>query len=49
MAYGRFRFDWKNFAIGIGTMFVILCLPVVSSPFATIIDKIRSKISGDTK
>jgi len=41
-----FRFDYKNFFLGVGAMFVALCLPFISSPFIEITSKIRDKIGG---
>ena len=49
-SYGtKFRFEWKNFVLGMVAFMVVLCMPMVSTPFANIIEKIRLKISGDTK
>ncbi len=49
-SYGsKFRFEWKNFVLGMVAFMVVLCLPGISSPFASIIDTIRGKISGDSK
>ena len=38
----RFRFDGKNFALGLGAMFLALIVPVISEPIIAIIDKARS-------
>ena len=45
----RFRFDWKNFVLGIGTLFVAMCLPVISDPFISLATKIREKIGAIKK
>lgn len=40
----RFRFDWKNFLIGVGAMFIAICLPVISTPFISATTWVREKI-----
>ena len=47
MAYGKFRFDSKNFFMGVGALFVALCLPMISQPIIDLSTKIRSKIGGN--
>ena len=49
MAYGKFRFEWKNFLLGLGAMALMLVLPGIDSLFIGdngIITKIREKFRG---
>ena len=45
----KFRFNWKNFVLGIGSMFVLMCVPIISDPFITLATKIREKIGAIKK
>ena len=42
----KFRFEWKNFLLGIGTMLLTFCIPKISDIFITFTTMIRDKIGG---
>lgn len=49
MSYGRFKFDSKNFFLGLGTMFIALLLPIISEPLINLITGIRDVLPWSKK
>lgn len=42
----RFRFDIKNFALGMGAMLVLCLVPVVGSKLVEFIASLRNKVNA---
>ena len=49
MSFGKFRFEPKNFLLGIGAIVLAMLLPIISEPLINLITGIRSKLPWSKK